>query len=330
MAFQAQEGALTERFAATGYVATAGFDLIAYTATRSHLQELTEEGDKRGIQIQMDMGTSEGIGGGLRGFNGVVAAKESLEKQKKRRERELANQRLQALLDQLAGVDADIEKLQKQIDELDHKIDVLGEVMQGLSDGTISVDEALSRPEVAEAIREWERRNPGKKFDKDAENAANVLAEILAVQSGAYAEQKSALEQQLDAAVEKRDAIIGKIGEIDKDLALSLSEKRAKASEISSEGFTEAFTVAEATATEEIAQDAETHQDNHRESALDTTEDAMESNEELDSMFGEDSALEFASSDFGPQFANATQPPSAEEKPETTVENAPKPETGLS
>lgn len=322
-----EHGALTERFVNTK--PEGDLDPSVLSATRDNLQYLTEEGNKRGIQVLMGMGDAQNLGGGLRGLNSVAAALKNLEKQKKKEEREGEIQLLQALLDQLAAVDAEITGLRDQIKELDDKINVLRDVMQGLADGTLDLEDALSKPEVAEAIREWERRNPGKKFDRDAEGAKGELYDILAVQSGIYVDRRSDIERQLDAAVDRQKDIVSRIGDIDSNLALSLKQKRAEASEISGQGFSEAFTVSDVTTTQEIAADANTQENGFRDASSNALVSSSESDDFLGSAFGDDSALDFASADFGNQFASATQPAAAESETHQSLDKTPKIETGI-
>jgi len=340
-----EHGSLTERFASViaedvafaqmqAHEDTMGaidLDLDAVNAVSDHLQYLAEEGLKRGIQVLVGMGDAANLGAGLRGLNGVASALQNLEKQKKREKQEAEERHLQNLLDQLAAVDIEIAGLRDQIEALDNKINVLSNVLQGLSDGTLSMEDALENPEVARALREWERRNPGKTFDKDADDAKGMLEEILAVQLGIAVDQRSDLERQLDGALERRSSIINEIDGIDNSAA-PIEEKRVQANEISSQSYVAADTTRAVTTTGEIEGDAKLHQDGFRGGDATSQMKHDEAANEIDAMFGDDNALDFASApELGNQFASAVDPSTDEPKlaPEIVSESTPKFETGL-
>ena len=83
-----QQGALTESFQETGLPPASALDMAAYDGTRNHLQELTEEGNRRAIQVLIGMGTANELGGGLRPAEAAQAAmrrNETAEKEEKER-----------------------------------------------------------------------------------------------------------------------------------------------------------------------------------------------------------------------------------------------------
>jgi len=196
-----EHGALKERFVGTAFANDSSFDLSGYIGARHNLINLTEEGNKRGIQVQMSMGEIEQLSAGLQGANGAVAAiineRKNEEKEKKDREA----RRLQAYLDSLRE---EIDALGKEIDALDERIDNVEDIMQQLQDGSIDAEEAMQDPEVASAISAWEQRT-GKKFDPEADNAADVLTAILGTHRDELLTERNALQDRFNGLVDKHN-----------------------------------------------------------------------------------------------------------------------------
>lgn len=213
MTIQAQHGALMESFSTAGVANAETFDMDAYDNVREYMRGLSEEGDKRAIQVQMDMGTAEQLGGGLRGLNATTATKQKEAREKKNRERDIANRHLQALLDQINALGEQIDDLQNQIDVKQRQIEKLNLTISTLNDGSLDPESALEESEVKNAVRAWEERT-GRKYDANADNASDILVAILAGRVDELGNEiailetkKNILETQRTDLLQQADAI---------------------------------------------------------------------------------------------------------------------------
>lgn len=197
-----EQGALVNRFQDHQLQIAGGMDLTAYIGTRHSLIDLTEEGNKRGIQVLVGMGDVEEMGGALRGANAVAASLQNQQKEEKERKEAAKRRQLQLLLDELAALGEKIDGLADQIEKYDVKIDALETAMVGISNGTLDLENALSDPHVVDAVADWEART-GKRFDPNAENAADVLVAILAVQRDEYLADRNALVERHNDLVDE-------------------------------------------------------------------------------------------------------------------------------
>lgn len=265
------------------------------------------EGLLRGIQVQMDNGSIQELSGALRGADSVTAAKvqEDQRNQKEKKAREA--RRLQALLDELAAIDIQIADLEGQIDALSERIDTVDSLIEGLEDGSISVEEALQNPEIIEALRK-----SGKTIDPNDPEAADALAAILGTHGSSLRNERDGLQGQLDGLNRRRDDIVNDVKDIDNDLGQSLEDKRARAADISDDGYGQADAFFVETQTDAVRTDGFGFWDDFRNDEYSSDHDADQSNAALDDLFGDDSALDFASADFGHQFS-AASPPAAED-----------------
>ncbi|WP_195819416.1 hypothetical protein [Roseobacter sp. MH60115] len=299
-----EQGVLTRQFEIARILDVSGKDAeLPLDNDANSPKSQIAEGLLRGIQVQMDNGSIQELGGALRGADSVTATKvqEDQRRQKEKKDREA--RRLQALLDELAAIDTEIAALEGQINELNERIDTVDSLIEGLQDGSISVEEALQNPEVIEALR-----NSGKTIDPNDPDAADALAAVLGTHRVSLAGERDGLQGQLDGLNRRRDDIVNDVKEIDNDLGLSIEDKRASAAKISREGYGQANVVAKSTQTEEIEADALNFQDASSDSNVASDHDIEQSNAALDDLFSSESALDFASADFGKQFAAVTPP----------------------
>lgn len=130
------QGALVSRFQDHQPETSSGLDLSAFIQTRHNPIDVTDEGNKREIQVLVGMGDINEIGGALRGANAVATQFEIQRKEEKERKEAAKRRQLQALLDQLAELDAQIAEIDKKIGVLEDKIDALNDAITGLQDGS--------------------------------------------------------------------------------------------------------------------------------------------------------------------------------------------------
>ncbi|AEI93085.1 hypothetical protein [Roseobacter litoralis] len=299
-----EPGALKQQFKATLTLgAFIGEAKVVLAPDETQPETLVNEGLKRGIQVQMDMGDTQQLGAALRGADSATASKMNEERQKKQEKKAREARRLQALLDDLAAIDIQIAELVGQIDELNERIEAVDSLIDGLEEGSLSVEDALQHPEVIEALRK-----SGKTIDPNDPEAADALAAILATHGSSLRNERDGLQGQLDGLNRRRDDIVNDIKEIDNDLGLSLEDKRAKAAESSSEGWEQADVVSDVTQTVAVKADGFGFLEDFRNDEYSSDHNAEQSNAALDDLFGDDSALDFASDDFGKQFSAASPP----------------------
>lgn len=227
-----EHGALKERFVGTTFANDSSLDLSGYISARHNLINLTEEGNKRGIQVQMGMGEIEQLGAGLQSANGAVAAiiNERRKEDKEKKDREA--RRLQAYLDSLRE---EIDALGDEIDALDKRIDNVEDIMQQLQDGSIDAEEAMRDPEVADAISAWEQRT-GKKFDPEADNAADVLTAILGAHRDELLTERNALQDHFNDLVDRHNQASGATAQLQPG-------QHREAREIAEQGYSASATV---------------------------------------------------------------------------------------
>jgi len=275
MSFRAQDGALVERFQDTGFAVDNGFDLSAYISSRHNLLDLTEEGNKRGIQVLVGMGDVEEMGGALRGANAVASALQNQKKEEKERKNSAKRRQLQVLLDELADLNAQITAIDEQIDILEGKIDVLNETMTQLQDGSMTVEEAISDPDVSDAVKDWERRT-GKKFDPNDPEATDILVAILAAQVDEYGNDIAALKRERTELEIKRDEVQS---EVDKVVEMKKNGAAPEVVEAKTEEKSDSYVSGRmfgkdqrltGDAVEEIGRD---NQETHRDAGLNDQED---------------------------------------------------------
>lgn len=304
-----EQGALTQQFRATLTLgAFIGEAKAALAPDQSAMSAQVEEGLKRGTQVLMGNGDVQELGAALRGADSVTASKMNDERQKEQEKKDHEARRLQALLDELAAIDIQIAELEGQIDELNERIDTVDNLMEGLQDGSVSVEDALQHPEVIDALRK-----SGKTIDPNDPEAADALAAILATHGNSLRNERDGLQGQLDGLNRRRDDIVNDVKEIDSDLGLSLYDKREIAATISDDGYGQARTVSRTTQTDVIQADGFGFLEDFSNDEYSSDHSADQSNAALDDLFGDDSALDFASADFGQQFSAASQPVTAKD-----------------
>ncbi|ALG91170.1 MULTISPECIES: hypothetical protein [Actibacterium] len=280
----------------------------------------SQEGDLRGIQVLMDMGTAAEVGGGLRGVDGVTAVKQNQEREEKKRKREQQDQELRALLDQIGALDAEIDGLQRQIDALKDKIDRLNETAQALLDGDIDVDEALARPEVADAVREWEKRT-GRKFDKDSENSQDVLVAILGSQADRFSNEVGALKAQKSILEVERDGLVDRVREWDARAADELDTVRTEVRAEADASYAKAQGIGALSATAEFVADASDSQDDLSDAPIDSDESISMNADGFGAFDGPPSEkLASNSAVFGSQFKTASAETGSPVEQDRTVE----------
>ena len=180
----------------------------------SDAEQQINEGQKRAVQLRVGMGDAENLSGGLQGAGSAEAARRRSKNEEKEAKQRLADMQLQALLDQLGAIDAKIDAIDEQISELEAKIDVLNETMEALLRGDIDVAGAMNRPEVAEAIREWEKRNPGRKFDPSSEDAQDIMVAIMSSQTDEWNNDVAALKVDKGVLEVQREGLKTQIDEL--------------------------------------------------------------------------------------------------------------------
>lgn len=299
-----EQGALKQEFRATltlGEFLGEAKAVLAPSQTEPDAQ--VKEGLARGVQVLMDNGDAQQLGAGLRGVDSVTASKMNDERRKQKEKKDREARRLQALLDELAAIDAEIVKLEGQIDELNERIEAVDSLIDGLEDGSVSVEEALQHPEMIEALRK-----SGKTIDPDDPNAKEILVGILAGHGASLTNERDGLKERVDGLNRRREHIVDSVKDIDSDLGLSIEQKRASAASISDKGYGEADVVAEVAVTQEVVADASIFRVGSRDQDVVSDQDTERSSHALDDLFAGDSALDFASADLGKQFSTVSPP----------------------
>ncbi len=219
----------------------------------SHEEALIAEGQKRAVQLRVGMGDAENLSGGLMGAGAAEAARKRAKAEEKEAKQRLADAQFQALLDQLSALGAEIDATAEKIAMYDRKIDALESAMIGLKDGTLSIDDAMNDPEVAEAVRAWEART-GKKFDRDADNAADALVGILAVQRDEYLDERNALVQRHNDLVDEYNGIAEKVPDIDERYKIEPRAAKAETLALAEQSHLTALAVQAETDEAELAE----------------------------------------------------------------------------
>lgn len=231
------------------------------------------EGLLRGIQVQMDNGTIQELSGALRGADSVTATKVQEDKQKQKEKKDRESRRLQDLLDQIAGIDAQIDGINKQIELLEEKIDALGDAMEALANGE-DTDDVMDRPHVEDAIRDWERRT-GKKFDPEAENAADVLAAILGTQQDEYGNDIAALETEKGKLEDEREGLVKDIQQRDADFEARSTDIREGSRNEAAEKYDTSDNIGAVSTQEVLVADGREMQDDHSDNQVNSDEDVV-------------------------------------------------------
>lgn len=197
-----EHGALVERFD------VAKPDYALHADQQAEIIRIQSEHDQAGLKS----GSVESIH-----LTSAAATRDAHDAKDAKAEREskqrAADMMLQALLDQIADLDAQIAAIDKQIELLEAKIKTLNETMEKLQDGELTVDEALSDPEVSDAIKAWEQRT-GKKFDPNDPEAADILVAILGSEVDALGNDLASLKRDKGVLGARRDELQAGVDEI--------------------------------------------------------------------------------------------------------------------
>ena len=207
-----------------------------------------------------------------------------------------------------------ITAITEEINFLEDQAQKLGQTIDGMLNGTVSFDDALEQDHVKRAIREWESRNPGRKFDPEAENADDLLLAIMEEQAQidtanvkGLSIEREALRSTAQEAVQRAAA-----GEPVEAIEADIMERHPAV-----------YATSQAVATEtrpgeELADAMRDNQDEHRDDKA-ISSSSVDNNE---SGFGA-----MISADLNAQFETATAMPDTEQTPQTTP--AIKPDMGM-
>ncbi|MFK7840162.1 MAG: hypothetical protein AB8B83_07495 [Bdellovibrionales bacterium] len=255
-----EQGALTQRFGVSEPEQGAGLDLSDYIGTRQNLLGLTnndtEEGLKRGIQVQMGMGDIENLAAALRGANGATAALLNQQRTEKTNKKSREARRLQLLLDQIRDLEQKIVDAENEIDRLNTEnetlqtdIDELTALMTQLVNGEISEEDAMQDPRIRDRIAEWEREN-GRRFDPEDPNAQAILLDIIQAQIdeneariGQNSRHIGDLEEDIEGWEREKDQTQERLREIDATALTNETLAVEQASELALESQTTAIEI---------------------------------------------------------------------------------------
>ena len=201
-----------------------------------------------------------------------------------------------------------LDSLDAQIAENERVMGALEETMAQLSSGEINVEEAMSRSEVLDAIRDWEQRT-GRKFDPENDNAAEELMVIMQDQHDQIA---------IDTVLRKNEfnTIAEKVPGFDKRFDVEPVDVTAEVAVIVEQGASSAKAIAQTSEVDEFVSTATDSRDDHRETILSDAGNSGLNSDKLD-MFAMDKVVGLggtAMRDFG-----AVSPPADTEiEPEVT------------
>lgn len=314
------QGALIERFAA------AKPDYILHAEKVAQVNAVQHENDLAGQKS----GSVESVQ-----LSSAAASKNAHDstgdKAEKAAKQRAADMLLQALLNQIADLDVEIdakkrerETLLDKMEDIQQDIDDLTGVMNAVASGRLSAEDAMQNPEVAKIIRDYEQRK-GTTFDANADGADDVLVAIL----GANVEQRAQEYNDLGQRVEdidtdlrvmgtQRDALRARIGERDVRALTEYDATRAESRADADSEYVTSEGIGTASETIEFATDGRNSQEVHRDLEIDNLETVV-LNEDGFGGFG--AALELASADVQNQFQTASLQTNDSTSIEPPIEN---------
>lgn len=243
--------------------------------------------------------------GGFRARTGAEAAMQMQMRDDDKKKSDAEDVTFLALLEDLAALEA-------QIAENERQMEVLRETMEELSNGDITVEEAMSREVVMDAIRDWEERT-GRSFDPANDDAADLLMTIMNDQHDIIAADTVLRHQE-------HDRIVNQVrNDFDSNYERDPSSTTERVKETTDQGLNQSWAVTDESQVEEVLGVSDVSRDGHSEDFLREEDEAISNDSKasaLKSRFG--SSLESldgaATSDFQTAAAD-TQKASSQPSP---------------
>ena len=179
-----------------------------------------------------------------------------------------------------------LDSIDAQIAENERIMSVLEETMTQLSSGEIDVHQAMSRPEVLDAIRDWEKRT-GRAYDPNNDNAAEELMVIMQEKHDLVAADTILRKNEFNTIAEQ-------VPGFDKRFDVEPTEVRIEVQSVVDKGASQSTAVMLNTEKNEITSMAQESRDEHRELQFSSITTIDNSAAEIDDLFGGDKVAELA------------------------------------